>query len=92
MKLNNYHHILFDHWPVKIVCVGFAVVLHLLFRVNTLGELQYSIPLDIILPENYSISSDYPRYINITIRGNKDDIKNILQDDIKSISRYVPVF
>ena len=82
MKFSDLQHIIFDHWPIKIACIALAVVLNLLFRVNTLDEQQYSIPLNIIIPEDFSISSDYPRFINISLRGNKDDIKNILQSDI----------
>lgn len=73
-------------WPIKIVCVSLAVVLYILFKVNTLTERQISVPLEVLTPEGFIVSSEYPRSINVTLRGEDDEIKDILSDDIAAFA------
>ncbi len=74
----------FNRWSIKILCVGTAILLYLLFRVNTLTEREAAILLDVISPRDYIVSSDYPSSINVTLRGNEEAVKGVLIDDIEA--------
>lgn len=82
MRQSSFLNRLFDRWPIKIVCVAVAIILYILFRVNTLTERQITIPLRVLTPEGFVVSSEYPGSINVTLRGEEDDLKGILPDDI----------
>lgn len=71
-------------WPSKIVCVALAIMLYLLFRGTTLTERVISIPLEVITPGDFIVSSEYPRSINLALRGNEDDVKGVLPDDVEA--------
>lgn len=75
---------LMDRWPIKIISVALAIVLYLLFRMNTLTERQIAVPLNVITPEGFVVSSDYPDRINLTMRGEAEDIGGVLTDDVEA--------
>ncbi len=81
---------IFDRWPVKIICVGLAVLLYVLFRTNTLTERQLTVPLKVLTPEGFVVSSEYPDHINLTIRGEKEDVSGVLADDIEAFVNLIP--
>ncbi|RKX84628.1 MAG: hypothetical protein DRP70_12910 [Spirochaetes bacterium] len=81
---------IFDRWPVKIICIALAIVLYILFRVNTLTERQLTIPLEVITAEGFIVSSEYPGSINVTLRGDSEDINGILPDDIEAFVNLAP--
>jgi len=75
-----------EQWPIKIICVALAIVLYILFKVNTITEKQLIIPLNVLTSEGYIVSSEYPGRINVTIRGDEDEIKDIISDDIQAFA------
>jgi len=75
---------LFYRWPIKIICVALAIVLYTLFRSNTLGERQITVPLQVLTPEGFVASSEYPNVVNVVLRGDEDDLKGILDEDIEA--------
>ena len=79
-----------DRWPVKIICIALAIVLYILFRVNTLTERQLTVPLQVITSEGFIVSSEYPHSINITLRGDSEDLQSILPDDIEAFVNLAP--
>jgi len=81
---------LFERWPVKIICIALAIVLYILFRVNTLTERQLTIPLEVITANGFIVSSEYPRSINVTLRGDSEDLQGILPDDIEAFVNLAP--
>lgn len=90
MRQSSFHSRLFDRWPVKIICVAVAIILYILFRVNTLTERQLTIPLRVLNPEGFVVSSEYPGSINVTLRGEEEYLKGILPDDIDAFVDLTP--
>jgi YbbR domain-containing protein len=90
MRQTSFIYRLFDRWPVKIICIALAIVLYILFRVNTLTERQLTIPLRVLIPEGFVVSSEYPGSINVTLRGEEDELKGILPDDIDAFVDLTP--
>ena len=79
-----------DRWPVKVLAVALAVVLYLLFRMNTLTERQIAVPLSVITPEGFIVSSDFPDRINMTMRGEADDVAGVLSEDVEAFVNLAP--
>ncbi len=90
MRQASFLNRLFDRWPVKIICIALAIVLYILFRVNTLTERQLTIPLKVITAEGFIVSSEYPGSINVSLRGDEDELQGILPDDIEAFVTLVP--
>ena len=90
MKMAALHDFVLHRWPSKIICVGLAILLYVLFRVNTQMEREITIPLRVITPRDFVISSDYPHNINITLRGDENDVKGVLPDDIEAFINLLP--
>jgi len=81
---------LFYRWPIKIVCVALAIILYTLFRSNTLTERQITVPLQVFTPEGFVASSEYPNAVNVMLRGNEEDLKDILAEDIEAYVNLIP--
>lgn len=79
-----------DRWPVKILCIALAVVLYILFRINTLTEKQITVPLEVVTSEGFVVSSDHPGSVNIILRGEEDDIRGILNEDVEAYVNLAP--
>ncbi len=90
MKGSEFFNRLFNRWPVKIICVALAVLLYILFRTNTLTERQITVPLKVLTPEGFVVSSDYPDHINLIIRGEEEDVSGVLSDDIEAFVNFAP--
>ncbi len=90
MRMSILRRFVLHRWSSKIICAGLAILLYLLFRVNTQTEREITIPLEVITPRGLIVSSDYPRSINITLRGNENDVKGVLPDDIEAFINLLP--
>ena len=77
-------------WPVKILCIALAIVLYILFRVNTLTERQITVPLYVVTAEGFVVSSDHPGSVNVILRGEEDDIRGILTEDVEAYVNLAP--
>lgn len=79
-----------ERWPVKVICIALAIVLYILFRVNTITEREITVPLEVVTSEGFVVSSEYPDSINVTLRGEEDEIKGILPDDVQAFADLTP--
>jgi YbbR domain-containing protein len=79
-----------ERWPIKIICVALAIVLYILFRVNTLAERQLTVDLEVVTDQGFIVSSEYPGSINVTLRGDSEDLQGILPDDIEAYVNLAP--
>jgi hypothetical protein len=73
---------LFKDTPVKVICVTAAVVLFFFHRMSALTERFFAVPLQVGVPAGLAIASAYPKSVRITLRGEKDAINPILEEDI----------
>lgn len=70
------------NWPAKVLSVVAAIILFLVYRINILEERFFSVPLKVVLNDKYIPSGGYPGNVRITLRGNRDEIFLILEEDI----------
>jgi Uncharacterized protein conserved in bacteria len=82
---------LLENWPVKIVCITLSLLLFLFYRMSTLEERYFSVPLEIETNGDLVPASNYPRMVKITLRGESDSIYPVQETDVVSfvdLSRY----
>lgn len=72
----------FENWPAKIVCLALSLLLFLFYRMSTLEERYFSVPLGLETNGDLVPASSYPRTVKITLRGENDRIYPILEQDV----------
>ena len=75
---------LIENWPAKVLSLAAAVVLFLFFRIVTLEERFFNVPLDLSVPENYVPASPVPRRVRVTLKGGEEEIFQIMEEDIQA--------
>ena len=73
---------IFENWPAKILSLAAAIILFLFFRINTLEERFFSVPLSVRLSDGFVIMNTYPRSVRITLRGQEEEIYTVQGEDI----------
>ncbi len=71
------------NWPVKVLSVVLAVLLFLFHRISNLEERYFSVPLEVRVSDTFVPASSYQRNARVTIRGDREVIFNILEEDIE---------
>ena len=80
-----------NNWPAKVLSIALAIILFVFHRLSVLESRFFSTPLRIELGGNLAPASAYPQKIRVTLRGEADGIKPILEDDIETyldLKRY----
>ncbi|NOY09941.1 MAG: hypothetical protein GXP33_14000 [Spirochaetes bacterium] len=82
MKSRGFFYNLFSNWPAKVLSLAAAVIIFLFYRMNTMDERFFGIPLHVELPSGFAVSADYPKSVRVTLRGEGKKIYPILEEDI----------
>jgi len=75
---------LVDNWPVKILSLFAAIVLFALYNINTLEERFFTIPLDILINDNFVSTDNTVEKVRIRIRGNQEEVYSVLEEDVEA--------
>ena len=71
-----------ENWPVKIICLVFAVFLSELYRGNLLDKRSLIVPLTVENSGTLTPAEQYPTKIKITLWGDATGIGSIGENDI----------
>lgn len=74
---------LIDNWPVKILSLFAAIVLFALYRINTLEERFFTLPLEVQINDNFVSVDTSVEKVRVRIRGNQEDIYTVLEEDVE---------
>jgi YbbR domain-containing protein len=74
----------FADWPAKVLSLAIALLLTLFFNLTRLEQRTVSIPLTISLNDEMAPSSQYPGMVKVTLRGERDVIYGIREDEISA--------
>ena len=69
-------------WPAKIISLAVAALLFLFYRVNTMDERFFSVPLQVDPPPGLAIGKPYPKSARVTLRGREEAIFSVIEEDI----------
>lgn len=75
---------LFSDWPAKVLSLATALLLTLFFNLTRLEQRTMNIPLTISLGDSLVASSQYPRTVRVVLRGERDTIYGIREEDISA--------
>lgn len=73
----------FSNWQIKILCFIFAVVVFVLVYYTGLESRKVSLPMDVILPENYEAVSVIPETGTLVVMGDEKEIYLINPESIR---------
>jgi YbbR domain-containing protein len=82
MTLKEINDKIMDNWPAKIICLTLSVLLFLFYRMSTLEQRYFSVPLLVETNGDLVPATAYPRMVKISLRGEVNNIFPILEDDI----------
>jgi len=74
---------LIDNWPIKILSLFAAIVLFALYRINTLEERFFTLPLQVLISENYVAVDNSVEKVRVRLRGSEEEIYSILEEDVE---------
>lgn len=74
----------FADWPAKILSLAAALLLTLFFSLTRLEQRTISIPLAVSMNDEMAPSSQYPRMVRVLLRGERDVIYGIRDDEVSA--------
>ena len=75
---------LLANWPAKVLCLAAALLLFFFYRLNRLEDRYISVPLSVSMNDEYVPSSQYPRSVRATLRGESNALFAIQEDDVRA--------
>jgi YbbR domain-containing protein len=75
-------------WHIKVFSFFLALVLFWFYRVSSLDERFFSVPLNLEMNPSYIPAGDYPSHVSITLRGTSEDIFSVLEEDISASADF----
>jgi YbbR domain-containing protein len=84
MKAERILKALFSDWPAKVLSLAVALLLTLFFNLTRLEQRTVNIPLAVSFAEEMAPSSQYPRMVKVVLRGERDVIYGIREDEISA--------
>lgn len=82
MTLKKLSDKILENWPAKVVCLTLSLMLFLFYRMSTLEERFFSVPLVIETNGDLVPASAYPHMVKISLRGESDTIYPIQESDV----------
>ena len=82
MKRRRFMEAVLSDWPAKIISLAVAALLFLFYRVNTMDERFFSVPLQVDPPPGLAIGKPYPKSARVTLRGREEAIFSVIEEDI----------
>jgi len=84
MKLKRMARLLFSDWPAKVLSLSIALLLTLFFNLTRLEQRTINIPLTVSINDVLAPSSQYPSMVKVILRGERDMIYSIREDEISA--------
>jgi hypothetical protein len=75
---------LVSNWPAKVLSLAAALLLFFFYRLNRLEDRYISVPLAVSLGDEFLPSSQYPRSVRVTLRGEPNALFSIQEDDVRA--------
>jgi len=82
LKIKEIGESIISNWPVKILSLAIAVLLFYFYRLNTTEEYFISVPLEIMLNNNFVAADTYPTDVRVSLRGSSESFFLINEKDI----------
>lgn len=88
MKFLQFFRRLLKNWPAKMLSLVAAICLFLFYRVNSLEDRFFTVPLRLQLSEGYVAAGPHPRSVRVSLRGEGETVSRILEEDIRVFADF----
>jgi len=91
MKLNERLNRLLENWPAKVISLVLAIFIMFLYNLTRLDQRLITVPLNVSEGRSFVPSTEFPKTVRISIRGDRDQIYRIREADIVAtidVTRY----
>ena len=79
------------NWAAKLFCFAIAVVIVLFNKIGKIEERTMNVSFKLYTNSEFLTTHDIPQTIKVMLRGNKDDIYSILNDDLTAYADFSDV-
>jgi hypothetical protein len=73
-----------ENWPAKVISIALAIILFVFHQMRVLEDRVFYTPLHIEGNGNLIPANSYPRMIRVSLRGEKNSIDPIMDEDIET--------
>lgn len=84
MRNNSLLEKIFANWPVKIISVAIAIILYLFYRIGSLEQRFFSIPLITVVSDDFVATEKSSQSIRIKLRGTQDEVFLVYEEDVEA--------
>ncbi len=84
MRAKGFWPRVFSDWPAKVLSLAVALLLFFFFHLNKLEQRTLTVPLALVTNGEFVPSSQYPRTVKLSLRGESADLFQIQEDDIRA--------
>lgn len=71
-----------NNWPEKVTCLVLATVLFVFLRMVSFESRVFEIPVEVLLEDNYIVSTDFRKSVEVRLKGDQEIVNNITSDMI----------
>lgn len=82
MKFDERISKLLENWPAKVISLVVAIFVMFLYNLTRLDQRLITVPLNISQGRSFVPSTEYPKTVRVSIRGDRDQIYRIRETDI----------
>ncbi|MFW5975865.1 MAG: YbbR-like domain-containing protein [Alkalispirochaetaceae bacterium] len=79
---------LLRNWPAKVLSFVAALMLLIFHNITSLEERFFSVPLELRLSEGLVPASDYPRQVQVRLRGDSEEIFRVVEENILAFADF----
>ncbi len=84
MRYEKYLAAVLHNWPAKVLSLAVALMLMVFFNLTRLEQRIINVPLAVSLNDEMALSTQLPRTVRIVLKGERDTIYGIREDDISA--------
>lgn len=84
MRYEKYLTAVLHNWPAKVLSLAVALMLMVFFNLTRLEQRIINVPLAVSLNDEMAVSTQLPRTVRIVLKGERDTIYGIREDDISA--------
>jgi len=71
-------------WPAKVLSLVAAILVFSFYRLNRLEDRFVSVPLAVVVGEDFVPSAALPRSVKLTLRGESNQLVTVLEEDLRA--------
>jgi YbbR domain-containing protein len=84
MKTKGFWGRFFSDWPAKLLSLATALLIFFFYNLNRLEQRSVTVPLSVQVNSEYVPSSQYPRTVKLSLKGESNSIFQLQEEDFRA--------